>query len=450
MSLYSGLYVFNHRVTTNATPIDPAIPTLAHRLRALGYDPVISGYTSTTWSAEGRAPRDPILTEPAIGPEWSTLLPFDGERRRYLSHVAAQGYGRFPTFDEIFDGVAARTPADAIPASPIAEEHSETAWLTDAVIDHIRWERDRPFAVHLSLFKPHPPFMPSARFAAAAAALEVPPPKRFAPSDLDDHPFVRHALDKPRAAMIWPGMAGRAADLSADDVIRARRAYLAQIAEVDFHLGRVLDALEETGAAEETLVVFCADHGEMLGDHRLFGKATFFPEAYHVPLIVADPRPEADGRRGRVVRSFTEGVDVLPTILDWLGAPADPGLDGNSLLGWIAGASDPAPKTHVLCEHDFRNDREDRFTGAMALDRRRRSLSMVLAEDRFHVRFAGLPDLAFVVEDVDTLRCRPAEGDEIGEIRSWGLETQLDHRLVFADNRRTAWVAGEAGMSLRA
>ncbi|NIR39236.1 MAG: sulfatase-like hydrolase/transferase, partial [Actinobacteria bacterium] len=78
--------------------------------------------------------------------------------------------------------------------------------------------------------------------------------------------------------------------------------------------------LRSIDAWDDTLVVFTSDHGEQLGDHWLFGKYGYFDQAFHIPLIVRDPRPGADAGRGRRVDRFTENVDVMPTILDLLGA----------------------------------------------------------------------------------------------------------------------------------
>jgi hypothetical protein len=207
--------------------------------------------------------------------------------------------------------------------------------------------------------------------------------------------------------------------------------------------------LEETGTCDQTLIIFTSDHGELLGDYRIFGKASFYPEAYHVPLIIVDPSREANAHRGRIVQNFSEGVDVLPTILEWLSLNSDPSLDGRSLLSYISGQNDPKPKTHVLCEHDFCNDRETYFVGDMALDRRHRSLSMVLDEHAFYVRFSGLPDLCFKIDEFEGLHYHYATGIEADKIRIWGLTTQLDHRLKNAANGRTALVATDKGFELR-
>jgi arylsulfatase A-like enzyme len=110
---------------------------------------------------------------------------------------------------------------------------------------------------------------------------------------------------------------------------------------VDDGLAPLFDYLTRTGLAESTLVVLTSDHGEMGGDHWLLEKLGFWDESYHVPLIVVDPRHQADGARGTIVEAVTESVDVLPTICDFMGIDVPRQADGWSLDPFLQG--DPAP-----------------------------------------------------------------------------------------------------------
>jgi arylsulfatase A-like enzyme len=85
------------------------------------------------------------------------------------------------------------------------------------------------------------------------------------------------------------------------------------------------------------LVIVTSDHGEMGGDHWFLEKLGYWDESYHVPLIVVDPRPEADAGRGSVIGSVTESVDVLPTICEFIGAEVPLQADGWSLSPFIRG-----------------------------------------------------------------------------------------------------------------
>ena len=107
--------------------------------------------------------------------------------------------------------------------------------------------------------------------------------------------------------------------------------------EVDDQLAHLFDYLEATGLADSTLVVLTSDHGEMGGDHWLLEKVGYWDESFHVPLIIRDPDPAASPTRGRVVHSFTESVDVLPTICAWLGIEVPLQADGFALQPFITG-----------------------------------------------------------------------------------------------------------------
>ncbi len=101
------------------------------------------------------------------------------------------------------------------------------------------------------------------------------------------------------------------------------------MSEVDAAIGRVIACLKETGRWDKTLIVFTSDHGEQMGDHWLLGKCGYFDASYRIPLIVRDPRrPKA---HGTAVDSFTENVDIMPTMLDALGLDIPVQCDGRSL-----------------------------------------------------------------------------------------------------------------------
>jgi choline-sulfatase len=116
--------------------------------------------------------------------------------------------------------------------------------------------------------------------------------------------------------------------LSDEQVRRARHAYYAAISYVDERIGEVLGALHETGLADDTIVVFTADHGEMLGERGLWYKMAFFEPAARVPLIVSAPGRLAPRRVSEPVSL----LDVAPTLLELCGLP-EADMDGTSLAG---------------------------------------------------------------------------------------------------------------------
>ena len=138
-------------------------------------------------------------------------------------------------------------------------------------------------------------------------------------------------------------------------VLEYLRPYMGLVAQLDHHLGRLMKSLEESGQANDTLIVFCADHGDMLGDHWLGEKELFYEAAVRTPMIVLDPRAQADGTRGKALSQMVQAIDVLPTILDafainpctWSHV-----VEGESLLPLLEGR--PVPwRDAVFSEADY-------------------------------------------------------------------------------------------------
>ena len=171
------------------------------------------------------------------------------------------------------------------------KEHSETAWLTTRGIEFIERQGAPPWLCHLSCIKPHWPYLAPAPYHSMYSAGDVPPPNRSESERRSCHPLMRAWMDM-RVSKSF----------SRDEVRNAVvPTYMGLISELDDQLGRLFDYLEESGRLDDTMVVFCSDHGDNLGDHWIGEKDLFYDCPARVPLIVFDPRPEADGTRGRRV-----------------------------------------------------------------------------------------------------------------------------------------------------
>ena len=166
--------------------------------------------------------------------------------------------------------------------------------------------------------------------------------------------MLDHYLKSIKQRKFFEDGEGLGSDMDENAVRDMRAAYYGLIAEVDEHVGRVVAYLKESGQYDNTLIVFTSDHGEQLGDHHPLGKIGYFDESFHVPLVVRDPRREADGTRGNIVDAFTESVDVMPTILDWLDAPAPRDCAGASLMPFVGGEMPADWRQEVHWEFDFR------------------------------------------------------------------------------------------------
>src|SRR5690606_15581494 len=188
---------------------------------------------------------------------------------------------------------------------------------------------------------------------------------------------------------------GALQDMDERELRQTRATYYGMIAQVDDEIGRLLAYLDETGEAKETLVIFTCDHAEMLGDHWLWGKDGFFDGAFHIPLIIRDPRPEADAGRGRTVESFTEAVDVMPTILEWLGLEPPRQCDGESLLPFLRGETPAGWRTEAHWEYDFRDVVGQVPEQALGLTSDQCTLNVLRGERYKYVHFTALPPLLF-------------------------------------------------------
>ena len=183
------------------------------------------------------------------------------------------------------------------------------------------------------------------------------------------------------------------------DIRQARANYYAMMSEVDAQVGRLLDALRASGADERTLVVFTSDHGEHLGDHWQFSKFCYFDQAFHVPLIVRDPRPEASYGCGRQVSAFTENVDVMPTVLEALGLETPPQCDGESLVPFLTGTAPARWRREAHFALDFRFVLDEPGSETLGLRPDQCALYALRGERYKYVHFTALPPLFFDLEE---------------------------------------------------
>jgi arylsulfatase A-like enzyme len=106
-----------------------------------------------------------------------------------------------------------------------------------------------------------------------------------------------------------------------------------------------------SGGWDDTLVVFTSDHGEMMGDHRMLGKGSLYPQSYHIPLVVKIP----GGAKGQRVGAFTSAADVFPTVAELIGSVPRNALDGRSLTPLLTGGRPRTWRKAALWESDLRH-----------------------------------------------------------------------------------------------
>ena len=128
-----------------------------------------------------------------------------------------------------------------------------------------------------------------------------------------------------------------ATSIDLDNAKEVLAAYYAMIELIDDNVGRMLQALEESGQREDTLVIFTSDHGELAGDHQLVGKGCrFYESLVRVPLICSWP---GQIREGVICDALVELVDIAPTLLELAGVPLPERMQGRSLWPLLTGAT---------------------------------------------------------------------------------------------------------------
>ncbi len=283
-TLLSGLYAHAHGVLDNFTDYPARLPSFPRRLRDLGYETAYLG-------------------------KWHMGEDNDDPRPGFDHWVSHKGQGTY--FDTTFNVNGTRR---VVPGY-------YTHVLTDQAVEWIRGPRARPFLLVMGHKAPHSPNTPEPRYARLFDAMPV------------EYPKTAFALEgKPgwiaERIATWHGIYGPLWDFRKDFPDRSPegaaafasfvRAYLATVQSVDDSVGRVTDALRETGQLDRTLLVFVGDNGFFLGEHGMMDKRAMHEASIRVPLLVRYP---VLFRGPRVVREMVLHTDLAPSVLDICGAP---------------------------------------------------------------------------------------------------------------------------------
>jgi arylsulfatase A-like enzyme len=215
-------------------------------------------------------------------------------------------------------------------------------------VDQLKEKPQEPFFLSVGFFLPHVPCYATQKWfdLYPEESLQLPP---MLTGDRDDTPRFSWYLhwDLPEPRLKWLEESNQLKPLV--------RAYLASISFVDSQVGRVLDALEENGLTENTIVVLWSDHGYHLGEKAISGKNTLWDRSTRVPLIFAGPGISENA----VVDSPAELLDIYPTLVDLCQLSSQEGLEGHSLLPQLKDANAPrewpAITTHNHDNHGVRS-----------------------------------------------------------------------------------------------
>ncbi len=327
-TFFTGLYPSRHGIYNNVcnptaihTRLNPGVVTFGEHLSQAGYRLIFSGKWHVT-SEEN--PADRGWTELAVTAgvgcfhgrsieQWRQQAqhPQDEQPRR-KGQILRPGWGSYHLYQTLPDGgpsgyeglddhAVVRSAAEALPRLA---------------------NQEHPWVLFVGPSGPHDPFAVPQRFVRMYDPDQIPLPPSYHDA-LDDKPRVYQRMRR----QYWD-------QLSEDEVRASIAHYWAYCSLEDALFGEVLDALEATGQADNTLVLLLSDHGDYCGAHGLYLKGVpAFREAYHIPCIVRWPRGTTNP--GRTVDAFVTLADFAPTFLELAGVPLPDNLTGRSLLPFL-------------------------------------------------------------------------------------------------------------------
>ena len=365
MCFYTGRYASSHGAHWNGFPLRVGEQTLGDHLRREGMDCWLIGKTHMKADAEGMA-RLGLSPDSVIGIRqaecgfdafirddglWGTGPDglYDEKRSPYNEYLKDKGYeAENPWADFANSGVEGDEIAsgwifrNADKQANIKEEDSETAWLTTQTIEFLK-QKKGPYCAHVSYIKPHWPYIVSAPYHNMYGPEHVPPALRHDDERDNAHP-VYEAYQTNKIAQAFH-----------KEEVRRKviPAYMGLIKQCDDHLGRILDHLEQTGESENTMIVLTSDHGDYLGDHWMGEKDLFHDQSAKIPLIIYDPRAQADSTRGTCCDALAESIDLTATFIEVAGGKVpDHIVEGRSLLPWLHGET-PTWREFAISEFDY-------------------------------------------------------------------------------------------------
>jgi arylsulfatase A-like enzyme len=310
-SLITGLLPHAVGVTQLGTRLSDRVLTLGEWLRNRGY------HTAAIGKMHFNGPSTHGFVERIDKPDWE----------RYLkSHAPREAAKRRPW--RPFVEPAAKWLNSDCRSSGLGEEWMEATFFVDEAIRFINAQANRPFAVVVGFNEPHSPFAFPREWEGRfhRGQFSVPP---VSDRDRQEQPAIF-------------------ASLRPEEVLGIQAAYFTSLSFMDHEIGRLINALDQSGLAAQTLVVYVGDNGYMRGQHGRFEKHCFYEPAIRIPLIMRWPdHIPASGR----ISAMVEMVDVLPTILNLMQLPVPPKRQGINLTPLVLGNPDAKGRDLVFGEY---------------------------------------------------------------------------------------------------
>lgn len=320
-SIYTGLYASEHGVLTNDVPMREGLPTLMGLLND-------AGYTTANVGKMHNCPyhlrqdfqyvlNHEFFIDAAGISHYHAFLKHELERRGIKPELA---WGRPSEGKRNW----LEDPQCIAGENPLPEDLTAERWVTEESLKFIRDQLvsrpDQPFFLHASYFPPHHPYRPIRKYAEMYDPADMPLPPNH----------DREKLDR------WGSGPNRPGHLSDDELKRFIAFYSGFVTQLDAAVGRLLDGLGELGVADNTIVMFMSDHGDMMGEHGELYKGSMYEGSARVPFLVRWPGVS----QSRDEASPMSHVDIMPTVLRAVGLEPDAHLPGADLRPLLAGGGD--------------------------------------------------------------------------------------------------------------
>lgn len=295
-------------------------------------------------------------------------------------------------------------PEYNMPGPRILEDCKERTCQRDwnAVDSGLEWLNNRdkknPFMLYIGPNLPHPRFQTSPYWLDKINPDKVSMPEK----DRYNHPVMENM----KAVKNWTKTAQEHA------ILHTRRIYYAMIAEVDYMVGTVMQAVEKASLKDNTFFIFSSDHGEMNMEHDQFYKMNHYEPSARVPLLIAGP-----GVRNNRVSSLISLIDMYPTLLDICGADHEYAVDGHSLMNELAGSKNTHRQTDVLSQFHGTTS----CTGAY----------MLRSENYKYIAYPDYEPLLFNLEnDPDEIKNLAPQKTELAKQMDEKLRNMIDYPQV--------------------
>ncbi|MBD2867179.1 sulfatase family protein [Paenibacillus arenilitoris] len=338
-SLFTGKYSTSTGMVINEITMNPNHRGFGHVLHEHGYDTAYIGKWHL-WANELGNHYDP---RNSYVPPGEHRLGFDGYWASYNFH------------HEYYNMYYHTDSPDKIPM-----EGYEPDGQTNLAIEQMKRMAgdDRPFALFLSFGTPHDPWVPENVPAEYLAKFK----------DVDFSLPSNYKDENDRYADNWAKLSPR----ERKQIPEWLRVYYAMTANLDWNVGRLIEAVDELGLKDDTIFVFTSDHGELFGAHGRKGKNIFYEEAIRVPFLVRKPGLTPIGAETDVCLNT---CDIMPTLLTMLGLPVPSEVEGMDLSPFALGGGGPEPEAAFLQGtgatadwadgHEWRAVRDKRYTYAV-------------------------------------------------------------------------------------